>query len=110
MFLSYVLAGIGGGFVRGLTGYFKYLSSYKGVKFDWRYFGLMLLLSGLIGGIAGWVITGILVNEAMNGFYAFLAGYAGGDFFENAFKIIFRKPTLFKLPEVLEASLKQAVK
>jgi hypothetical protein len=43
---------------------------------------------------------------AMNQFYAFLAGYAGGDFLENAFKIVFKKPTLFKMPEILEKSLK----
>lgn len=110
MNLTYIAMGVVGGAVRGLTGYTKYLASYKKVKFEWKYFLIMSGLSGLIGGIAGWMMEGILVGEAMNVFYAFLAGYAGGDFFENAFKIIYKRPTLFKLPEVLEKSLKDAGK
>jgi uncharacterized membrane protein YfcA len=106
MYLQFIAAGILGGIVRGLTGYVKYLPSYKGVKFDWRYFTLMVGASGVIGGIAGWVMNSVMEAEAMNAVYAFLAGYAGGDFIENAFKIIFKKPTLFKIPEVLKASLK----
>ncbi len=46
----------------------------------------------------------------MNQFYAFIAGYAGGDFLENGFRIIFKQPTLFKLPEVLEKSLEDSAK
>lgn len=110
MSVAFIIAGLLGGVVRGLVGYVKYLSSYKGVKFDWKYFLLMSGLSGLIGGISGYIFNGIMEPGAMNQFYAFLAGYAGGDFMENAFKIVFKKPTLFKLPEVLEQSLKQAVK
>lgn len=105
MNLEYLLAGLLGGMVRGFVGYIKYLSSYKGVKFNWRYFLLMTFLSGIVGLISGWVFNGIMKLEEMNRFYAFLAGYAGGDFLENAFKIAFKKPTLFKLPEVLEKSL-----
>jgi hypothetical protein len=48
--------------------------------------------------------------DAMNKFYALLAGYAGGDFLENGFRVIFKQPTMFKLPEVLEKSLEQANK
>lgn len=110
MNLMFVVMGLLGGAVRGLTGYTKYLASYKKVKFEWQYFTLMVLLSGFIGGIAGWMIEGIMEGTKMNNFYAFLAGYAGGDFFENAFKIIFKKPTLFILPEVLDKSLKDSVK
>ena len=110
MIVFYVLAGIGGGVVRGLAGYFKYLTAYKGVKFDVRYFLLTVGLAGVIGGIAGVIIEGVLVDGSMNVYYAMLAGYAGGDFFENAFKIVFKKPMLFKLPEVLESSIKQASK
>lgn len=106
MSIDYLVAGLLGGVVRGFVGYVKYLTSYKGVKFNWRYFLLMAGLSGFIGLISGYVFNGIMDPGAMNQFYAFLAGYAGGDFMENAFKIIFKKPTLFKLPEILEASLK----
>lgn len=101
MELIFISAGLGGGIVRGLTGYVKYLSSYKGVKFQWAYFGIMVGLSGIIGGIAGWLINGVLAEGTMNTFYAFLAGYAGGDFMENAFRIVFKQPTVFKVPEVL---------
>lgn len=106
----YVLAGIGGGVVRGLAGYFKYLTAYKEVKFDVRYFCITVGLAGLIGGIAGVIANGVLVDSGMNIYYAVLAGYAGGDFLENAFKIVFKKPMLFKMPEVLTESLKQATK
>lgn len=108
MTLEFLFAGLLGGLVRGFVGYVKYLSSYKGVKFNWKYFLLMTGLSGIVGVISGWVFAGVIEAEAMNRLYAFLAGYAGGDFIENAFKIVFKKPTLFKLPEVLEGSLKQA--
>ena len=108
--LIYVTFGILGGIVRGLAGYFKYLTAYKSVKFDVKYFLITVGLAGLIGGIAGWMINGILMDGTMNNYYAMLAGYAGGDFFENAFKIVFKKPMLFKLPEVLEASLKSSLK
>ncbi|NTU69300.1 hypothetical protein HGB13_00505 [bacterium] len=110
MNIVFVIMGLFGGAVRGLTGYVKYLASYKKVKFEWRYFLMMVGLSGLIGGIAGWMINDIIELSQMNNAYAFLAGYAGGDFFENAFKIIFKKPTLFNLPEILDKSLKSTVK
>lgn len=106
----YVLAGIGGGLVRGLAGYVKYLTAYKGVKFDWKYFAVTVSLSGFIGGIAGVIANGVLVDTGMNVYYAMLAGYAGGDFFENSFKIIFKKPMLFKMPEILANSLRAASK
>jgi hypothetical protein len=103
MNLTFLLGGLLGGIVRGLVGYVKYISSYKGVKFQWLYFSVMVGLSGIIGLFAGWVAQGILAAE-MN--LIFMAGYAGGDFMENTFKIVFKKPTLFKVPEVLRDSLK----
>jgi hypothetical protein len=106
----YVLAGIGGGLLRGLVGYLKYLTAYKGVKFDTKYFAITVGLAGFIGGIAGVIANGVLVDTSMNIYYAVLAGYAGGDFFENAFKVVYKKPMLFKLPEVLADSLKSATK
>lgn len=105
MDLYYLLGGLLGGVIRGLVGYVKYISSYKGVKFQWLYFSVMVGLSGVIGLVTGWVANGILLSE-MNLLYAFLAGYAGGDFMENAFKIVFKKPTIFKIPEAIKESLK----
>lgn len=110
MNLIFVLMGLLGGLVRGLVGYTKYLTSYKGVKFNWIYFAVTVGVSGLVGGISGWIFNGIMGKDAMNQFYAFIAGYAGGDFLENSFRIVFKQPTLFKLPEVLEKSLEEANK
>lgn len=101
----FILMGLLGGVLRGLVGFTKYLTSYKGVKFNWIYFLVTIGVSGLVGGVSGWIFNGIMGADAMNQFYAFLAGYAGGDFLENSFRIVFKKPTLFKLPEVLEQSL-----
>lgn len=103
-----ITMGLLGGLVRGLVGYVKYLNAYKGVKFNWVYFAITVGVSGIVGGVSGWVFKGIMGPEAMNNYFALIAGYAGGDFLENSFRVIFKKPTLFKLPEVLEDSLKAA--
>jgi hypothetical protein len=99
MELTLLIAGFGGVVIRGLVGYLKYQFAYKSVPFKWQYFLMMTLLSGIIGLAAGWLVGGIL-NDAtkVNVFYTFLAGYAGGDFIENAYKIIFKKESIFKLP------------
>lgn len=110
MNLTFVLMGLLGGLVRGLVGYTKYLTSYKGVKFNWMYFAVTVGISGLVGGISGWIFNGIMADLAMNNFYSFIAGYAGGDFLENSFRVIFKQPTVFKLPEILEKSLEDARK
>lgn len=110
MNITFVLMGLLGGLVRGLVGYTKYLTSYKGVKFNWLYFGVTVGIAGLVGGISGYIFNGIMSDLAMNNFYSFIAGYAGGDFLENSFRVIFRKPTMFKLPEILEKSLEDSRK
>ena len=106
----FILMGLLGGMVRGLVGFTKYLTSYKGVKFNWIYFVVTVGVSGLVGGISGWIFNGIMGADAMNQFYAFIAGYAGGDFLENSFRVLFKQPTMFKLPEILEKSLEDANK
>ena len=63
----------------------------------------MVGLSGLVGLAAGWVVKGVMDEEVLSeiiNVYAFIAGYAGGDFIENAFKIILKKPSLYPLPEI----------
>ncbi len=110
MNLSYIIMGLLGGILRGLVGYTKYLTAYKKVKFNLLYFSITIGISALVGGISGYLFENIMAGMVMNNFYAFIAGYAGGDFIENAFRIIFKKPTLFKLPEVLEKSLEQVNK
>ena len=98
-----LLAGFAGGAIRGLVGFIKYQYSYKNVPFKLWYFLLMVGLSGLVGLSAGWIIKSIIdvevVPEIIN-VYAFIAGYAGGDFIENVFKIILKKPSLYPIPKI----------
>jgi len=96
--MEYVLiliAGFGGGVVRGLMGYIKHQYSYKNVGFKAPYFFTMMFLSGVIG-----ILTAVAVKELgqvviSTGFstaVAFVAGYAGGDFLESLYKILIKKP------------------
>lgn len=87
--LLILIAGFGGGIVRGLTGFVKHQYSYKNVKFNLPYFLLMMFLSGLIGLLTAAVVDG---QPAL----AFVAGYAGGDFIENLYKIAKGKTSLWE--------------
>lgn len=84
-----LLAGLTGGVIRGLTGYMKYSLSYKDVKFNPLYFTFLVVVSGLIGLVVGYAFDGEFV-------VALVAGYAGGDFLENMYKIIAKKPAAVK--------------
>ncbi len=55
----YIVMGLLGGATRGLVGYTKYLTAYKGVKFNWLYFGITVGISGLVGGISGWIFMAL---------------------------------------------------
>lgn len=86
-----LIAAFGGGAVRGLTGFIKHQYSYKNVGFDLPYFLTMMFISGMVGVLCAAVFN---VNASL----AFIIGYAGGDFIENVYKIIAKKPSLYKLP------------
>lgn len=88
MEINILIAGFGGGLVRGLVGFIKHQFSFKNVGFRLPYFLAMMFLSGVIG---------VLTAAAFDGgvIFAFVAGYAGGDFIENVYKIIARKPSLY---------------
>jgi uncharacterized membrane protein YdcZ (DUF606 family) len=95
-YLFILIAGFGGGAIRGISGFIKHQFSYKKVEFDIKYFSAMSFVSGIVG-----VLTAMAVNEAgsniLNVSYfspalAFIVGYAGGDFLENIYKIIVKKP------------------
>ena len=99
-YLGILIAGFGGGAVRGLVGYTKHQYSYKNVGFDIPYFFTMMFISGMIG-----ILTAVSIKEFGVGFLgidgfspalAFIIGYAGGDFLENVYKIITKKQTLAK--------------
>jgi hypothetical protein len=96
----FFLAGFVGGVIRGIVGIVKYTLSYKDVQMRWVYFGSVAFISGLIGATSAWVILELgLIFEgvrALSPAIALIAGYAGGDFLENIFKILIKRPILFK--------------
>lgn len=97
-----LIAGFAGGVIRGIVGFIKHQYSYKNVPFKVGYFLLMMALSGVVGLSAGWVakgfVAGIEPSLEVTAFFAFIAGYAGGDFIENVFKIVTKKTSLYSLP------------
>lgn len=98
MITTILLAGFAGGVVRGMVGYTKYASSKIKVNFVFGYFITIVVLSGIIGLAAGWLTTGVNIGIDTTGaelFYAFIAGYAGGDFIENLYKIFTKKMSVF---------------
>jgi len=98
-----LLAGAGGGLVRGVVGFIKHQFAYKNVKFKPWYLALMMTLSALVGLTVTWAIiqSGLKlpVVERVNPAIAFIVGYAGGDFIENLYKIVIGKATLYSIPK-----------
>ena len=99
IYLSILIAGFGGGVIRGLVGFVKHQYSYKEVKFNLPYFLSMMFISGIIG-----LLTAVAIKELGMTFFglnyltpalALVIGYAGGDFLENVYKIIIKKPSLY---------------
>ena len=105
MYTSILICGFGGGAVRGLVGFIKHQYAYKDVKFNLSYFLMMFLMSGIIG-----LLVTVSIKEAGISFggstfssaFAFIVGYAGGDFIENIYKIITKKATVYKSYKVKE--------
>jgi len=97
MYILILIAGFGGGAVRGLVGFVKHQYSYKNVKFEIHYFLTMMIVSGVIGLLVA-AATEKLGFELLGYFppaLGFIVGYAGGDFVENIYKIILKKPSLY---------------
>lgn len=94
MYYFYILiAGFGGGVVRGLVGFIKHQFSYKNVGFNPSYFFGMAFISGIVG-----LLSALAMKEAgfnLEGLFtpalSFIVGYAGGDFLENIYKILIKK-------------------
>ncbi|MBZ9569698.1 hypothetical protein KJA16_02135 [Patescibacteria group bacterium] len=106
MYIQILIVGFAGGVIGGLVGFIKHQYSYKNVGFRLPYFFNMMFLSGIIG-----LLTTVAVNELGFTFLgvnyispalALIIGYAGGDFIENIYKIIIKKPSLYSLPEDLK--------
>lgn len=99
MYLSILIAGFGGGVIRGLVGFIKHQFSYKNVKFQPGYFLSMMFLSGIIGLLSAVAVKGTGIKflglDYFTPAFAFIIGYAGGDFLENIYKIIIKKSSLY---------------
>jgi len=99
LYFYILIAGFGGGVVRGLVGFIKHQFSYKNVPFNWGYFLGMSLVSGIVGLMAALSVkeVGFSVNGSFTWALSFIVGYAGGDFLENIYKIIINKGDLPKI-------------
>lgn len=93
-----IIAGFGGGVVRGLVGFLKHKYSYKAVSFSLPSFLSTVLIAGGIGVVTavtaeklGLTFLGFPLTPAM----ALVLGYAGGDFLENIWKIITKNEELY---------------
>jgi hypothetical protein len=95
MYIQLLIAGFGGGMIRGIIGYLKHQYSYKNVKFDLPYFFTMIFLSGAVGIIVATAVNqaGVQIEgvEYISPAIALIIGYAGGDFLESVYKILAKK-------------------
>jgi len=98
LYVWILIAGFGGGMVRGLVGFIKHQFSFSKVGFNSPYFFGMMFLSGIVGVLTAAAVYGAGL-PAFGGIitpgFAFIIGYAGGDFIENLYKIIMRKPSIY---------------
>jgi len=96
IYFSILIAGFSGGAIRGLVGFIKHQYSYKNVGFNLPYFLAMMIISGTIGLLVAAAVKELgLSFLGLTNFTPALAlviGYAGGDFLENVYKIILKKP------------------
>lgn len=101
-FVQVLVAGLIGGVLRGLVGFIKYQTSFKNVPFKPLYFFGMTAVSGVVGLLAAWAAKDLGITflgmQELHPSIAFIIGYAGGDFIENIFKIITKKPSLYSFP------------
>lgn len=97
MYFYVLIAGFGGGVLRGLIGFIKHQFAYKNVPFKFSYFLVMSSLSGIVGLVS--VIAIKEIGFTLEGLFTpalgFVLGYAGGDFLENLYKIIIKKSSLY---------------
>jgi len=95
MYIQLLIAGFGGGMIRGIIGYLKHQYSYKNVKFDLPYFFTMIFLSGAVGIIVATAVNqaGVQIEgvEYISPAIALIIGYAGGDFLESVYKVLAKK-------------------
>ena len=81
--LYHALTGLLGGLIRGLVGITKSQTfTPEQFKFQWKYFGFSMLVSAIVGVLAGLIADG-------DWRVSLLAGYAGTDFLESLYRLKF---------------------
>ncbi|MFA5207995.1 MAG: hypothetical protein WC428_05045 [Candidatus Paceibacterota bacterium] len=94
-YISILIAGFGGGMVRGLIGFLKHQYDYKNTAFNLPYFFVMMFLSGIIGLLVAVAIKNSIISfegvSYISPAIAFIIGYAGGDFLDGIYKILLKK-------------------
>lgn len=95
IYIAILIAGFGGGLVRGLIGFLKHQYDYKNVGFNLPYFFVMMFLSGLMGVLVSKALESSFLSiegvEYFSPSLAFIIGYAGGDFLDGVYKIILKR-------------------
>ena len=95
----FFFAGFLGGIIRGAVGLIKYTQSYKDVQIRPWYFSGMVFLGGIVGVVSAFIVHDLGITflgvETVSPTIALIVGYAGGDFIENIFKIIIKKPNFY---------------
>lgn len=81
--VSFLLTGLIGGLVRGLVGVYKSQTlTPEKFQFHWQYFAFTMLVSAIVGVMAGLIADGDWRTSL-------LAGYAGTDFLESLYRLKF---------------------
>ncbi|PIR97809.1 MAG: hypothetical protein COT89_02775 [Candidatus Colwellbacteria bacterium CG10_big_fil_rev_8_21_14_0_10_42_22] len=97
-----LIAGFAGGVIRGLVGFTKHQFAFKESKFDLPYFFVMVFISGIVGFTVTAAVKGLdisILGLEFGPALAFVTGYAGGDFIENLYKILFKTDTFLGFGE-----------
>ncbi len=104
--MSFLIAGMFGGLLRGAVGLTKYMTSYKDVEMRPQYFLGSIAVAGIIGYTSAWVARDVanifLEAETFPVSFAVVIGYAGGDFLENIFKIAVKNPDFFQIKKSIQ--------
>jgi len=92
--IYHLVTGLAGGLVRGLVGILKQTNNPDEFKVHWQYFGLTMLVSGIVG-----VVSGLIADGDWR--ISLLAGYAGTDFLESLYRLRF--PQMFSVAQTVKS-------
>lgn len=91
--IYHIITGLIGGLIRGLVGILKQTQKPEEFKIHWKYFGLTMLVSGIVG-----IVSGIIADGDWR--ISLLAGYAGTDFLESLYRLRF--PQMFSIAQTVK--------